>query len=48
MEEPLSLMQLGALEERVSQVLGWKVDLIPDNALRPDLRDHILAEAVPL
>ena len=45
---PLSMMQLGALEREVSQVVGSQVDLVPDNALRPEFRDRILAEAVAL
>lgn len=48
MARPLSLMQLGALERDVSQVVGCPVDLVPDTVLRPDLRDRILAEAVAL
>ena len=48
MARPLSLMQLGALERDVSQVVGCSVDLVPDTVLRPDLRDRILAEAVAL
>jgi uncharacterized protein len=45
---PLSLMQLGALEHTVSQVVGRPVDLVPDTVLRPELRERILAEAVAL
>jgi predicted nucleotidyltransferase len=48
MGKPLSLMQLGALERDARAVLGVQVDLLPDSALRPDLRDRIMAEAVPL
>jgi predicted nucleotidyltransferase len=44
----LSLMQLSVLESRVAEILGSEVDLVPDSALRPDLRERILAEAVPL
>ncbi|MCI1746998.1 MAG: nucleotidyltransferase domain-containing protein [Acidipropionibacterium sp.] len=44
----LSLMQLSVLENRVAEILGSEVDLVPDSALRPDLRERILAEAVPL
>jgi len=45
---PMSLMQLGRLEQRVEKLLGASVDLIPESALRPDLRDRVLAEALPL
>lgn len=45
---PLSLMQLGALERAVSEIVGSPVDLVPDTALRPEFREHVLTEAVPL
>lgn len=45
---PLSLMQLGELESRVAEVLGAPVDLVPDSAVRPEFRERVLAEAVPL
>ncbi|MGB8019726.1 MAG: nucleotidyltransferase domain-containing protein, partial [Candidatus Nanopelagicales bacterium] len=48
MGTPMGLMELGALERRLSELLGAPVDLIPAAALRPDLRDRVLAEAVTL
>jgi hypothetical protein len=48
MGTPMGLMELGALERRLSELLGAPVDLIPSAALRPDLRDRVLAEAVTL
>lgn len=48
MDSPLSLMQLGELERRISDVLGTPVDLVPESALRPEFRDRVLAEAVNL
>ena len=48
MGTPMSLMELGALERHLSELLGAPVDLIPTSALRPDLRDLVLAEAVTL
>ena len=48
MDEPLSLMQLNALSDRIGALLGASVDLVPDTALSPPLRDRILAEAVSL
>jgi uncharacterized protein len=48
MSTPMGLMELGALERRLSDLLGAPVDLIPAAALRPDLRDRVLAEAVTL
>lgn len=48
MGTPLSLMQLGALEQQLRDVLDAEVDLVPDSVLRPEFRDRALAEAVPL
>ena len=48
MGPPLSLMELSALSDRVGDVLGVPVDLVPDNAISPALRKRILAEAIPL
>lgn len=48
MGTPLSLMELERMQRRLSDILGADVDLVPDTALRPDLRDRVLAEAVPL
>lgn len=48
MDAPLSLMQLGRLEQEIARLLGAPVDLVPEPALRPDLRERALAEAVAL
>ena len=48
MGTPLSLMQLGFLEQQLSDVLDTEVDLVPDSVLRPQFRDRALAEAVSL
>lgn len=48
MRTPMSLMQLSALERELSRLIGLRVDLVPESSIRPDLRDRILAEAVPL
>ena len=48
MGAPLSLMDLGRLEARLESEIGAQVDLVPDTAIRPDLRDRVLAEAVAL
>lgn len=48
MGQPLSLMELGRLEQRLVEAIGAPVDLVPDTALRPDLRERVLAEAVAL
>jgi len=46
--EPMGLMQLSALERRLSEILDATVDLIPDSSIRPDLREEILESAVHL
>ena len=48
MRRPLSLMELGRLEDEVASAVGVAVDLVPESSLRPALRDRALAEAVPL
>ncbi len=48
MGQPLSLMELGRLEQRLAEAIGAPVDLVPDATLRPDLRERVLAEAVVL
>ncbi|MGB2934236.1 MAG: nucleotidyltransferase domain-containing protein [Nostocoides sp.] len=48
MGRPLSLMELGRLEDDVSAAIGVPVDLVPEGSLRPALRDRALTEAVPL
>lgn len=42
------LLDLIAMENRISDHLGTKVDLVLRRSLRPRLRDRILAEAVPV
>lgn len=48
MDNPLSLMQLGALERSISELVGTSVDLVPDTVLRPELADRVHSEAVTL
>lgn len=48
MNEPFSLLALGRLERQIAECVGLPVDLVPDSALRPELRDRMLGEAVPL
>lgn len=48
MRQPLSLMELGRLEDEVSAAVCAPVDLIPETSLRPAFRDRALEEAVPL
>jgi len=48
MRKPLSLMQLSTLERELSRLIGARVDLVPESSIRPDLRERILQQAVPL
>lgn len=48
MRQPLSLMQLGRLEHQIAKLLDTPVDLVPESALRPDLRERVYSEAVLL
>ena len=48
MRKPLSLMQLSTLERELSELIGVRVDLVPESSIRPDLRDRIVEHAVPL
>ena len=48
MTKPLSLIQLGRLEQQIADLLDSPVDLVPESALRPDLRERVYAEAVSL
>ena len=42
------LFAFGALERELAQVLGKKVDLVPSDGLRPEVRAEVDAEAIPL
>lgn len=48
MSEPLSLMELGRLEQRLADAIGAAVDLVPDTSIRPDFRERVLRESVAL
>ncbi|NTV40349.1 MAG: toxin-antitoxin system toxin subunit [Demequinaceae bacterium] len=48
MRKPLSLMQLSTLELELSELIGARVDLVPESSIRPDLRERIVDQAVPL
>lgn len=45
-DEPASLLALVRAEIYLSKVLGVKVDLIPRQDIRPELRERIMQEAV--
>lgn len=44
--EPPGLFGFVRLERRLSEIIGLPVDLVMESALKPRLRDKILAEAV--
>ena len=44
----VDLFDMAQLELSLSELLGVEVDVIPENSLRPFLRDRVLEEAVPL
>lgn len=48
MQRPLGLMALERIADQVAAHVGADIDLVPIQALRPDVRDRVLAEAVPL
>lgn len=48
MQQPMSLMELSAVEAALSKLLDARVDLVAESSLREDLREGILAEAVLL
>ena len=48
MDEGRSLLDLVGLWQDLEELLGSKVDVISEGGLSPYLRDHVLAEAIPL
>jgi len=47
-KEPPSLLQFIQLENLLSDTLGVKVDLVMEEALKPNIGRRILAEVVPV
>jgi predicted nucleotidyltransferase len=45
---PISLLEIVGAEIYLSEILGIKVDLVPKRDVREELRETILAEAVPI
>lgn len=43
---PIGLFEFVRLQRELSQILGHRVDLVTPAALKPQLRDRILGEAV--
>ena len=44
--KPVGLFELAELKEYLESVLGKRVDLVTPGALRPQMRDQIMREAV--
>lgn len=47
-DQPVSLLDLAALEVFLNDLLGIRVDVVPQEDLREELRGYILKEALPL
>jgi predicted nucleotidyltransferase len=45
-DEPVSLLDLVGAEDYLSDLLGIKVDLVPKEDVRPELKKRILREVV--
>ena len=43
-DEPISLLKLVNFENYLQDITGVKVDVVPENSIRPELRDIILNE----
>lgn len=43
-EEPVSLLKLVSFENFLKEITGIKVDVVPENDIRPELRENILNE----
>jgi len=44
--EPISLIQLVSLENYLTDIVGLKVDVVPKDDIRKELKDTILKDAV--
>jgi hypothetical protein len=47
-ERPLSLLKFIELENRLSDALGLRVDLVEKSMLKPAIGQRVLSEAVPV
>jgi predicted nucleotidyltransferase len=48
LDPEVSLLRQAALVRHLQDLLGCRVDLVSERALRPRVRDRVLREAVPL
>jgi predicted nucleotidyltransferase len=44
--QPVGLFQFIGLQDRLAELLGRRVDLVTAAALKPRIRDRVLAEAI--
>jgi predicted nucleotidyltransferase len=47
-ERPISLLTLVDAEFYLGDLLGMKVDLVPARSVRPELKERVFKEAVPV
>ena len=47
-DDGVGLLDLIGLERELSELLGVHLDVVPDDALKPRMRERVLREAVPL
>jgi len=47
-DESIGLFTLGRMHSAAERVLGVSVDVVPADSLKADVRERVLAEAVPL
>jgi len=47
-EQPVSLLHMVSLENYLTDSLKIKVDLVPKDSLREELKEQILKEAIPV
>lgn len=48
LDDGVGLVALAGLKRELTEMLGVNVDVVPARALKPALRDDVLAEAIPL
>jgi len=46
--EPISLLKLVSLENFLTDLTGVKVDIVPKEDIRPELKERILGEVIYL
>lgn len=48
LDDGVSLLDIIGLERELAELLGVDVDVVPDDALKPRIRQQVLQQAVPL